>query len=289
LFVEEFLDAGYVFGDVDADGIVLDFGDADLPAIFEPAKLFELFNFLEFALRQSWIFEQGIPLKDVETKVFPVFHMDLLLSLADPGNRSAGKIKAVAFEVENRFDDIGIHNVARMANGCGDCGDLSGRFFQECGDGDIDRGWIDERFVSLNVDEDVALLVSGDFGDAFGAGAVVGAGHACFAAETADGVDNPLVIRRYHDAVDGLRLFGAFVNALDHGLAGQRDEWLTGKASGGVTRRYHNYDSWFVGSHRHILELGSKLAMLAQSEVGRGVVEFTEGANMEGERKGFPD
>jgi len=266
--VEEFFDAGYVFGNIDADGIVLDFGDADLPAIFEPAKLFELFNFLEFSLRQSWIFEQGIPLIDVETKVFPVFHVDLLLSVADPGNRRAGKIKAIAFEIEDSFDDVRIHNVARMANGRRNRGDLSGRFFQECGDSDIDRGWIDERFVSLNIDEYVAFLVSGDFGDSFGAGAVVGACHAGFAAETADGVDDPLVIRRYHDAVDGLRLFSALVNALDHGFASQRDEWLTGKASGSVTRGYHHYDSRFVGTHRHILKFGSKLAMLTQSEAG---------------------
>ena len=34
LFLEEFFDFGYVFGDVHAYGVVFDFGDADFPAIF---------------------------------------------------------------------------------------------------------------------------------------------------------------------------------------------------------------------------------------------------------------
>jgi hypothetical protein len=34
---EELFDAGDVFGDVDADGVVLYFGHANLPSIFEPA------------------------------------------------------------------------------------------------------------------------------------------------------------------------------------------------------------------------------------------------------------
>jgi hypothetical protein len=34
---EQLLDAGYIVGDVDANGVVLYFGDANLPAIFEPA------------------------------------------------------------------------------------------------------------------------------------------------------------------------------------------------------------------------------------------------------------
>ena len=50
LFVEEFFDAGYVFGDVDADGVVLDLGDADFPAVFKPAELFELFDSFKFSL-----------------------------------------------------------------------------------------------------------------------------------------------------------------------------------------------------------------------------------------------
>src|ERR1700731_740409 len=50
LFLQQFFDFGYVFGDVYAYGVVVDFGDADFPAIFEPAELLELLDFLEVAL-----------------------------------------------------------------------------------------------------------------------------------------------------------------------------------------------------------------------------------------------
>ena len=92
----------------------------------------------------------------------------------------------------------------------------------------------------------------GYFGYAFRACAVVGAGHACFAAEGADGVNDALVVSGHHDVMDGLRLLGAFVDSLDHGLAGERDERLAGQARGGVTRGNDHYDSWFVGTHCNI-------------------------------------
>ena len=65
LFVEEFFYAGDVFGDVHTYGVVLDFGYADFPAVFEPAELLELFDSFEFALGQRWVFEQGIALENV--------------------------------------------------------------------------------------------------------------------------------------------------------------------------------------------------------------------------------
>ncbi len=128
--MEEFFYAGYVFGDVYAYGVVVDFGYADFPAIFEPAELLELLDFFEFTLGQSWVFQQGIALENIKTEVLPVFDMDFLLGVADPGNRSAGKIEAVAFEVENCLNNIGIHDVAGVANGRGHGGNLGDRLFE---------------------------------------------------------------------------------------------------------------------------------------------------------------
>ena len=217
--MEEFFDAGYVLGDVDADGVVLDFGDANFPPVFEPAELFELLDFFEFALGQGRVLEQGIALEDVKPQMFPVFDVDFLLGVADPGNRRAGEIEAVAFEIENRFHDVGVHDVPGVADGRGDGGDLGGGLFEEGGDGGVNRSWIDERFVTLNVDEDVACLMRRDFGDAFGACAVVGASHAGFTAEGANGVDDALIVGGDDDVMDRLGLLGALVNALDHRLA----------------------------------------------------------------------
>ena len=64
------------------------------------------------------------------------------------------------------------------------------------------------------------------------------------------GVDDALVVGGHHDVMNGLRLLGAFVDALHHGLAGQRNQRLAGQARGSVTRgNDHNY-SWIVGAHR---------------------------------------
>ena len=65
LFLKELLDAGYVFGDIDANGVMFYFGDANPPAILQPTKLFELLDSFEFTLGKSWVFEQGLTLKDV--------------------------------------------------------------------------------------------------------------------------------------------------------------------------------------------------------------------------------
>ena len=55
--MEKFFDSGYVFRDVYADGVMCYFGDADFPAIFEPAELLEVLDFFESALGKSGVFE----------------------------------------------------------------------------------------------------------------------------------------------------------------------------------------------------------------------------------------
>jgi hypothetical protein len=67
VLLKELFDAGDVFRDVDADGVVLDLDDANLPAVFHPAELFELFDAFQLTLREGGIFKQGFALKDVQT------------------------------------------------------------------------------------------------------------------------------------------------------------------------------------------------------------------------------
>ena len=55
--MEKLFDAGDVFRDIHADRVVRDLGDANLPAVFEPAQLFELLDAFELALRQRGVFE----------------------------------------------------------------------------------------------------------------------------------------------------------------------------------------------------------------------------------------
>jgi hypothetical protein len=161
-----------------------------------------------------------------------------------------------------------------VADGSGDRRDLGGGFFKERCDRGIDGGWVDERFVTLDVDEDVSFLVRGHFGDALGAGAVIDAGHARLATEGADGVHNALVVSGYHDVMDGLGLSRALVDSLDHGLAGERNQRLAGQAGGSITRGDDHYDSWFVGTHQKFPGGGATLPMLAQSSGWCGTAGF---------------
>ena len=75
-----------------------------------------------------------------------------------------------------------------------DGGDGSGGFLEKCADGGVDYFGVEEGLVALDVDEDLAAGVGGDFGDALGSGAMVGAGHAGFAAEGFYRRDDTVVI-----------------------------------------------------------------------------------------------
>ena len=101
LFLKKPFDAAYVFGYIDADRVVFYLGHTNLPAIFQPPELFELFDFFEFTLRKSGVLEERLALEDVQPKVLPIAHMDLLLGVAHPGDRRTRKIKGVGVEIED--------------------------------------------------------------------------------------------------------------------------------------------------------------------------------------------
>lgn len=221
-------------------------GDTNLPAIFQPTELFQLLDFFELTLGKSRVFEQGIALEDVKAKVLPVLHMDFLLGVAHPGDRRAGKIKSIGIEIKHGLDDIGIHDVGDVTNWRGDGSDLCRGILEKRCDRGVNGDGIDEGLVALNVDEDIAGFMCRHFGDALGAGAVVGASHSGFAPKGQYGVNNALIVGGDKNPVDRLRELGLFVNALHHGLAGQvyqRFAWQTG---GSVARRNHDNNLWIA-------------------------------------------
>src|SRR5215472_6168338 len=99
LFLQKFFDPRDVFGNIYAHGVVFDFRDANLPAIFEPAELFELLDTFEFALRQCRILEKCVALKDIQSEMLEVPHLDFARSIADPRNRSTREIDPVVVEI----------------------------------------------------------------------------------------------------------------------------------------------------------------------------------------------
>jgi hypothetical protein len=98
------------------------------------------------------------------------------------------------------------------------------------GDDLIDHLGLDQRLVTLHVDDDVAGELRRDFGDAVGAGAMIRPCHPGLAAERLDGPDNAFVVGGDEHAIDRPRPRRSQINVLDHRPAGDQGQRLTGEA-----------------------------------------------------------
>ena len=85
--MQKFFDTSDIFGNIDANRVVFDFSDANLPTVFHPAKLFELFDAFEFALGKSWVFKQGVALKNIKAQVFKMTGMNFVGGISYPRYR----------------------------------------------------------------------------------------------------------------------------------------------------------------------------------------------------------
>ncbi len=241
---EELFDARNVGGNVDFDAFVRGgFAHGDAVAVFQPAKLFELLEALEFAGRERGKIEKSVAAKRVDADVLEMARGDALTGVANPGDGRTGKIEGVAVEVGDHFDDVGIHDVFRRGDGDtegGNLGLISGG--DEGVDDSVDDLGRNERKITLKVDVDVRRGMHGDFSEAIGAGAMLGAGHDDFAVEGFDGGADARVVGGDDDARGTLALLGALVDVLNHGAAGDRGERLSRETGRSVPRGNHDDD-----------------------------------------------
>src|SRR5580704_15213601 len=199
--------------------MVIRFNHADVKAIFEPAKLFELLDAFQFARRKGGKFEQSVAPVAVNADVLPVARVHFGAGIANPGDRGARKIERVAVEIADYFHHVGIHDVVGNRNGGTRRGNLHG-FVVEHGLGyGIHGGRIDQGLVTLDVDVDLGGNMHGYFRHSVGTGAMVGAGQNGFAAEGRDGVFDALVIGGNHNSGDAFGIAQAFNYVLNHRLA----------------------------------------------------------------------
>ncbi len=89
-----------------------------------------------------------------------------------------------------------------------------------------------------------AGMWGGDFGDAVGAGLVVGAGEDCFGAETLGGFQDAVVFGGYDDLDFLLGLADAFNHVLNHRLTGDFGEGFAREADGGVAGGNDDQGLW---------------------------------------------
>ncbi len=96
--------------------------------------------------------------------------------------------------------------------------------FEQRLDSGIHCGGVEQRLVTLYIHEDVALDMGSHLGDALCTSAMVGPGHASFAAKALDRLDDPVVVGSHDHFMDRFCRFGPVVDALDHRLASQRNQ-----------------------------------------------------------------
>ena len=110
---------------------------------------------------------------------------------------------------------------------------MDARIGHQGGDGFVDCPRIDQRLVSLHVDDHVALEGGGDLGQSVGPCQMVGARQSDLSAESADSCRNAKIIGRDDDARHSLRSLDAPVHVLDHRAAVQIGERFSGEAGRG--------------------------------------------------------
>ncbi len=236
-----------VGGDVYAYGVVHGFDYVHAEAVFQPAELLELFDAFQFAGREGGKFEEGVAAIAIEADVFPVLGGYAVACVAHPGDGGTGKIERLAVEIQDDFDDVGIHDFAGESDGRARGGELDGVVIGHGGGYGVNRARVYEGLVALHVDIDVCRDVSGDFGDAVSPSTVIGASQDGFAAEGFDGGLDAVVFGGDDDARREAGQTDVLNDVLNHGLASDRRERLTGKARGGVARGDYYQDRGFAG------------------------------------------
>jgi len=244
---DEVRDAFEILGRVDAEGFILSFEDADAEAVFEGAELFEGFSAFERANRERRIAEQEGAAVDVETDVFEVGFVDAAIVR----DGAAGEVNGVTGEGGDDLDDVGVGDFAGDGDAALKGGHQEGGVVEEGLSGGVDSGGVNQGFVPLNVDDDVGGGVRGGFGDAVGAGEVVGTGHDDFGAEGEGGIEDALVVGGDEEAGEGFGLGGALEDVLEDGFVFEGDEGFAGEAAGGEAGRNDAKNSWGSAIERH--------------------------------------
>src|SRR5690606_13486948 len=249
-----------VFGRVDAgrEGFGCD-ADGDAVAGFEHAQLFQGFNLFELAGWHGGEAAQEAGAIGVDADVpqpgTAGRHGAAVggEGIAGPGDGRAAEVEVATAGGAHELDGVGVEEVRGVFDGGGQGGHGGAGFDEGGGDG-ADAGGGGEGFVALEVDDDGVVAPAGDvgaFGEAVGAGLVVGRGHGDLDAAAVEGVGDALVVGGdAHFAGAGGE--GAAGDVQDHGVAGDRLQGFAGEAGGGVAGGDGDYEvDW--GGHGVIL------------------------------------
>ena len=213
--------------------------DADLDRLTQGqnAQLFQLFQLFQRVRRTAGQFQQEGAAVGVQAEVQQEGRRangEVRLAVTDERDGTAAEVQGAAGGVADDLDAVGVAPLFGAGDGHGEGGHCRGGVGGEAGDEEVEVGRFDERFVALDVDDDVGVEVGGGLGDAVGAAGVVAARQDDTSAEGADGGDDARVVGGHEDVGGAAGLAGAFVDVLHEVLAGLPQQRLAGQATGAV-------------------------------------------------------
>ena len=199
---------------IDADRIVLCFDGLNPDAVLERAELFERLG--PFELASAAASPAGAGSRGDRRRARCAATRRRPAAVADERNRRAREIQREPVAIDDDLGHVGIVQLGRIVDATpqrhitsiGSSGKRRDRF--------VDHAGLDERFVSLDVDDEIAGHVRGDLRQPVRAALVIGRGHARLAAERAHRLEDALVVGRDDDGRDPCRRRGAPVDVLDH-------------------------------------------------------------------------
>ena len=138
------------------------------------------------------------------------------------GQGAAGEVECVPVAIEDHLHDVGIVELRSIGHRVGgrDHGEV-GILHQGGGQG-IDEGWIDERFVALDVDDVGYLRTAPDcLRDAIGSGGMLRRSHRHLRPELKSCVANALVVGGHQEEVEFLAGAHPFEDVMQKRLPGE--------------------------------------------------------------------
>jgi hypothetical protein len=145
-------------------------------------------------------------------------------------NRGPRKVHRVAFHIDHDFHDIPVVDFVCVGDPAPQRRHLDAGVAFERRNQLRDGLRLDERFVALDVDDDLAVEIRRDFGNPIESGAVLHARHADDPAEALHRLLDPGIIGGHDHRIHALRGRRAGVHVLDHRAAGDVGERFAWKA-----------------------------------------------------------
>jgi hypothetical protein len=208
-------------------------------AVGHEAELLEGFAGLELGGGESGIGGEGFAIVAVDAEVAPVGaaggplrHRDA----AKVGDGASGEVKGFAGFGADDLDDA----VAGEAGGVGqaaDGGDEAAAGLGVTGGEGVDQRRLDEGFVALDVDEEVAGELFEDAGEAEGAVGAGGIGHQDVGPEAAGDAGDLIAVGQDDDGGGEAGFTGAIPDVLEDGEAAEVEEDFAGEARRRQTSR----------------------------------------------------